>query len=329
MPGTGLRVLITGADGFVGQGLVAALARPGMAAALLGAPLDVLLLADRTAGRMPAGLPARWKAGDLADPAYLASLTEDPLDLVFHLASLPGAAAEGQPELGAAINLVASQQLALRLARQAREGGPVARVVFASSIAVLGRLGSDPVGDAHPPAPTLSYGAHKWMTEILLADLTRRGEVDAISLRLPGIVARPPGAGGFGSAFMGEIFHAARARTAYRCPVSPGATAWWMSRPTCVAALAHAARLDPARLPSGRSLLLPAFHAPVGAVIEALGAALGSKAVDGINFAPDAAIEALFGRLPPLVAERARAAGFQGDETAGQLVARCLADLDG
>lgn len=127
---------------------------------------------------------------------------------------------------------------------------------------------------------------------------------------------------------MSEVFHAARAARPYRCPVSPEATAWWMSRPTCVAALARAARMPADQMPPGRSLLLPALYAPLGAVIGALGAALGNAAVAGIGFAPDPQIEALFGRLPPLDAARARAAGFVGDESPAALVARCLAELD-
>lgn len=154
MAGTGLRVLITGAGGFVGQGLVAALARPGGAEALLGGGLASLVLADRVQGATPAGLPVRWQTGDLADPAVLAALTEAPLDLVFHLASLPGAAAEREPDLGFAVNLAASQGLARALAGQARAGGPVARLVFASSIAVLGPLGPGPPARAASVRPS-------------------------------------------------------------------------------------------------------------------------------------------------------------------------------
>jgi nucleoside-diphosphate-sugar epimerase len=288
----GRRVLINGAAGFVGQGLAAALSRAGCD----------LILADRAAGPGP----GRWIAGDLSDPAHLADLAATRPDIVFHLASLPGARAETDAAAGWAVNLLAPQTLFAALAAL----GTVPRVVFASSIAVLGAAGPGPVTDDTPPAPTLSYGAHKWMAEILLADLSRRGELDGISLRLPGIVARPPTDSGHGSAFMSQIFHHAAAGTAYAPPVMPQARCWWMARPTLIANL-------------------PVLVATVGAVLRALEARHGPGATAGIRPAPDARIEAIFGRQPPLDTPRARALGLVADADTDSLVAQVLADRPG
>jgi nucleoside-diphosphate-sugar epimerase len=87
--------------------------------------------------------------------------------------------------------------------------------VFASSVAVYGALGPDHVHESQPPRPALSYGAHKLMAEIELADLSRRGTLDAVSLRLPGIVARPPSESGHGSAFMSLVMHKVAAGQPY------------------------------------------------------------------------------------------------------------------
>ncbi|MFN4101060.1 MAG: NAD-dependent epimerase/dehydratase family protein, partial [Pararhodobacter sp.] len=288
-----MRILVTGAGGFVAQGLVAGLAG------------HELVLTDLQAGEGG----GHWLPGDLTDPAHLAALTAEPLDVVYHLASIPGSLAEARPELGWAVNLLAPQALFARLAAT----GNRPRVVFASSIAVFGPLGPGPVREDAPPAPTLSYGAHKWMIEILLADLTRRGELDGVSLRLPGIVARPPAESGHGSGFMSQIFHKAAARTAYDLPVSAEATCWWMSRETVVANLLHAANMDSAALPASRVVQLPVLVASVGAVLNALETLHGPGATAGFTHTPDPRIETLFGCLPPLTTPKAEAAGFRAD----------------
>lgn len=304
----GRRALVSGAGGFVGQAL---------AAALHAAGCD-LVLADRAAG----AAPGRWIAGDLSDPGHLAALAATRPDLVFHLASLPGARAETDAAAGWAANLLAPQALFAALAAQ----GHVPRVVFASSIAVLGTIGPGPVDEDTPPAPRLSYGAHKWMAEILLADLSRRGELDGISLRLPGIVARPPSESGHGSAFMSQIFHHAAAGTAYDLPVTADACCWWMSRATLIANLLHAATLDSAGLCPSRTVQLPVLVASVGAVLRALDARHGPGATASIRLCPDPRIEDLFGRLPPLDAPRARALGFIAEADPDALVAQVVRD---
>ena len=79
-------------------------------------------------------------------------------------------------------------------------------------------------------APKMYYGAHKLMMEAWLATMTRRGAVHGLSLRLPGIVARPRAPSGMRSAFLSDLFHALRAAIADEMPVSAGATSWLLSR---------------------------------------------------------------------------------------------------
>jgi nucleoside-diphosphate-sugar epimerase len=184
----------------------------------------------------------------------------------------------------------------------------------------MGSLGPGPVNERHLAAPVVSYGAHKLMTEIDIGDLSRRREIDGVSVRLPGIVARPPSAAGFGSAFMSDLFHKARAGEAYDCPVSREATAWWMSRRMVIENILHAARMETAGIGSHRMVLFPALVASVGSLIEGLADAYGSEAVAGFRHKPDSTIETLFGRFPELDNTTALGLGFHMDANVSTLI---------
>lgn len=304
-------VLVTGAGGFIGRALVRRLLE---GSDTLGAPVQRLTLVDRQLDcedPLWAGDPrVRWVAGDLADRAVLAQALAEAVDVVFHLASVPGSQAEREPELGLRVNLLAGIELFEGLAKQ--RARCATRVVFASSVAVYGTL--DPsvaVTESTRAAPALSYGAHKRMLEILLADCSRRGVLDGVSLRLPGIVARPPTRSGHGSSFMSDLIRCSLAGEAWVCPVSAQAQAWWMSLPRCIENLIHAAALPAARLPVSRVVQLPVLTATVAQVVHTIEVMTGAAAT--IRYAPDERLEQLFGRYPALETPAARALGFDDD----------------
>lgn len=304
-------IVITGANGFVGRGLVRR---------LLAQPGHTLTLIDQHFDSTPPNPCARHIAGSFGDAAVLDEALKTPVDIVFHLASVPGALAEREPALGYQVNLQATLTLAQRLAARPQ---PV-RMVFASSVAVYGALGQEPVHESQPPRPALSYGAHKLIAEIALADLSRRGQLDAVSLRLPGIVARPPSESGHGSAFMSLVMHKMASGQPYACPVGAKATAWWMSLPCCVDNLLHAATMPTADAPSTRVWQLPVLHLSMREVLDALAWRYGPQRRELITFAPDERIEALFGRQPPLHTPAALAAGFRHDQDADRLIVAAL-----
>ena len=65
------------------------------------------------------------------------------------------------------------------------------RVVFTSSVASFGGGQQAVVPDDGRQVPSNSYGAQKAVGELLLQDASRKGFLDAVSIRLPTVIVRP------------------------------------------------------------------------------------------------------------------------------------------
>ena len=312
-----MRVLITGANGFVGRQLVLELLARGV---LAGRSIGALLLLDAHLEGFAGDPRLRLHQGSMTDAALLRRVLADGIDVVFHLVSVPGGAAEHDYELGYQVNLMASLELLDQLRHQPRT--PV--LVYASSVAVYGAHLPARMDEEAATRPQLSYGAHKLMIETALCDLARRGEVDGRAVRLPGIVARPRQPNGLRSAFMSDLLHAYAAGEPYVCPVEPQATAWWMSARCCVDNLIRAAELMELPADTERVWQLPVLRLSIAQVVDALASRFGAAGRAALRFEPDAQLQALFGAMPALKSTRARAAGFSHDGTASALIRNAL-----
>jgi GDP-4-dehydro-6-deoxy-D-mannose reductase len=170
-----VRVLVTGASGFAG---------PVVVAALVGRGHTVHGLARHApAPGHAAASPMVFHAGDVRDAAGLARIVGAVApEAVVHLAAIAEpAAAEADPAAAYAVNLGGT----LALLAAARAASPRPRLLIASSAAVYGAVppGEQPVTEDAPLRPLTVYGASKAAAELAALQWARAYELDVVVAR--------------------------------------------------------------------------------------------------------------------------------------------------
>jgi nucleoside-diphosphate-sugar epimerase len=266
-----------------------------------------------------AGAPTEVIAADLTSPGVAADLIAARPDVIVDLAAVVSGEAESDFEKGYRVNLDATRSLldAIRLAGDHYRP----RLVFSSSIAVFGPPMPQVIADEQATTPATSYGTQKAIVELLLADYSRRGFVDAIGIRLPTVCVRPGApnlaASGFFSNIIREPLHGRRAVL----PVSTDVRHWFASPRAAVRFLIHAASVQTAPLGLRRSLTMPGLSATVAEQIEALRRAGGEEAVALIRSEPDETIARIVDGWPRAFdARRAVALGFAAEADFDEIV---------
>ncbi|KIH87467.1 nucleoside-diphosphate-sugar epimerase [Sporothrix brasiliensis 5110] len=268
-----MRVLITGAAGFIGQITAKAL--------LDDERYSDVLLADVIEPPVPAGTKyperARCVRADLSRPDDVASIVADNLQSVILLHGIMSSGAEADLALGYRINVDATRAVLDRLIQSC----PGVRVLYASSEAVYGRpVPKHGVTEDDIPAPEMSYGCQKLICETIINDYTRRGLINGFALRFPTISVRPGAPSAAISSFLSGVIREPLAGTPCVLPLRDRAWRHWMSSPkTLVHNLQVALRLPLDALPPHRRAVnMPGFAVTVQQMLDALEAEGGAAA---------------------------------------------------
>jgi nucleoside-diphosphate-sugar epimerase len=306
-----MRIVITGAAGFLGSRLAAEILARGALVDTRAERRDVteLVLVDlvRPALRDPRVVALE---GSLDDSRIVDAAITPATNSVFHLAAVVSAQAEADFDLGMRVNVDATR----RVLERCRLCTTPPKFVFASSLAVFGGALPDPVPDDAPVTPRSSYGTQKAIGELLVADMTRKGFIDGRVLRLPTIVVRPGKPNQAASSFASGIIREPLAGVVATCPVAPQ-TRMWIQSPRAVVDNLLVGHDAPAReLPPTRAVNVPGLCVGVDAMVDALRRVAGDDAASRVHWTYDATIDRIVSTWPArFTADAGRALGMRAD----------------
>jgi nucleoside-diphosphate-sugar epimerase len=229
--------------------------------------------------------------------------------------------AEADFEKGYRVNLDGTRHVLEAVRKESAKAPYRPRFVFTSSIAVFGAPFPAVIGDEFFNTPLTSYGTQKAMSELLLADYTRRGFLDGIAIRLPTICIRPGKPNKAASGFFSNILREPLVGQEALLPVSEDVRHWHASPRAAVGFLTHAASMDLESLGARRALTMPGLSATVAEQIDALRRVAGDKAVQLIRREPDPVIAKIVAGWPRAFdAQRALALGFRADASFDEII---------
>ncbi len=240
-------IVISGANGEVGHGLIKALSAKADA-------LPIVVLDLRGLDEHMKPLVDSTIVGDILDQNLLDNLTSEyEIDTIYHLAALLSTHSEFRPEAAHRVNVQGTINMLQVAVEQARWRAKPVKFIFPSSVAVYG-MPSLAIKHTIPPVhedqytnPITMYGCNKLYCEHLgryytthyrqLAAKPDENGVDFRCVRFPGIISATTMPSGGTSDFAPEMIHAAATGEPYACFVRPDTTIPFMVMPDAIRAL--------------------------------------------------------------------------------------------
>src|SRR5687767_3102700 len=249
-------VLVTGAGGEIGHGLIARLAATGRPIVTIDlAPLDPSL----------SRLVRREFTGSITDSRLLERvLAEFEVDLVFHLAALLSTRSEFTPVTAHEVNVEGTLILLEFAQHEGESHGRTVTFVYPSSIAAYGlpdletKMRAGRVREEEWNVPITMYGCNKLYCEHLGRYYTRHykqlaaeapvGRVDFRCVRFPGLISAVTLPSGGSSDYAPEMIHSAARGEPYTCFVRRDTHIPFMTMPDAIDALLQLASVPRDRL---------------------------------------------------------------------------------
>tara|TARA_B110000438_G_scaffold168025_1_gene160681 strand:- start:150 stop:1163 length:1014 start_codon:yes stop_codon:yes gene_type:complete len=237
-------ILITGANGEIGHGLINALHTKGMDNILA---LDLHPISQSSGNKILEGI-----IGNILDKNLLEQInSEYEVSAIYHLAALLSTQAEFSPQMAHEVNVTGTLNLLSLAVDQAKSQGKMVKFFFPSSIAIYGMGQNKDVAGAISESeychPQTMYGCNKLYCENLgiyhanyyqrLADDFKPGHVDFRSIRFPGIISAVTVPTGGTSDFLPEMIHTAAQGGHYDCFVRNDTRMPFMVMPDAIQAI--------------------------------------------------------------------------------------------
>ena len=236
--------------------------------------------------------------------------------------NLVSAQAEADYDLGRRVNLRGTDAVIDACRKLANPP----RVVFTSSVASFSGGQTAILPDEARQIPANSYGAQKAMAEIILADASRRGFLDAVCLRLPTVTVRPGRPNRAASGFFSGIIREPLLGLEAELPVPDDFAVWICSPRRAVDWLLHAATMDSAPMGLDRSVTPPGVSVTIAQMLKAL-ESVRPGASQWIRRVDDKAIADIVGTWPAgFDPVRGKRFGFAPHEPLVDLVRAFVAD---